>query len=178
MTIDDNGSTSVRELASSSSVVDACSLSRPPLTIHPLTSSLTVDHHVHQERPETLNRTKCLRGGLDEVSLGASGDSERGQLNKTVVRSQGSLQMDEKRKMFSFLEKMMADHRRSVEDKKSIAEAIERKLRFHQHERMALEDARVARLRDQLSRTTVDEIKTFVETLAPLSDTQLNRVIN
>ena len=120
--------------------------------------------------------TKCVRGH-DGISQGASGESGRGQVSKAVLRSQGSLQMDEKRKMFSFLEKVKADHQRSVEDKRSIAEAIERKLRFHQHERMVLEDARVARLRDQLSRATVDEVKTtFDETLAPLSDTQLNRV--
>ena len=179
----DDGSTSGRELSSSfstlpSSSYNTCTSPRRAVTIHPRTSSLQVDHHVQQNHPDLLMTTKSISKN-DGISLGDSEDSGRGQMNKMLLRSQSSLQIDEKRKMFSFLEKVKADHRRSVEDKRSIAEAIERKLRFHQHERMVLEDARVARLRDQLSRTSVDEVKTTViETLAPLSDTQLNLVIH
>ena len=81
------------------------------------------------------------------------------------------------RKMFTFLQKLKADHNQSVEDKKSFAEAIEKKLKLHQDQRMALEDARVARLRDQLATASVSEVKEpVIEILSPLSDDQLPKV--
>ena len=92
--------------------------------------------------------------------------------------SNNSLQSDEMRKMASYLEKLRADHKRSIEDKKSIAEIIERKLQFHQQQRMALEDARMTRLREQLATTKVSlsEEPETIEELSPLSEEQEKRV--
>lgn len=176
-------STSVREevtppLSTVSSSSFSRGLSRPAVTVYPQSSSPLAKHHATHHHSETPTWTKAEKREGD-ISLGCLRDIERRHTSKTAVRGHCSQPSDEVRKMLSFLEKLRTDHQRSLEDKKSIAEVIERKLQFHQRERMVLEDARVARLRDQLAKACVDDAKkTSVETLNPLSDSQLNEVID
>lgn len=112
----------------------------------------------------------------DAKSADVMSETGRSYTSDASMKRYNSTPSDKMKEMFSFLERMKIEHERSVEDKRSIAEAIEKKLQFHKQQRMELEDARVARLRHQLVATSVDERKTFVETLAPLNESQLAKV--
>ena len=82
----------------------------------------------------------------------------------------------------SLLERIKLDHARCVEDRKIMAELIEKKIHLHQNERMAFEDARNSRQRRQLSSTSTDEERgereprKEAESLAHLSNHQIDKV--
>ena len=84
------------------------------------------------------------------------------------------------RDVVNLLERIKLEHIHGVEDRKTMAELIEKKIHLYQSERMVIEDARVSRLRQQLASTTVDDQrereKTHIETLATLSDNQATKV--
>ena len=131
---------------------------------HDVTAKSTSTNY-HCLQAEASQQERVSKGGSFET---LSRDSD----------SSSSYQSEEMRKMSSYLAKIQSDHKRSVEDKRSIAEVIERKLQFHQQQRMALEDARMTRLREQLSgaKVSVTTKEEFVEVLAPLSEAQEAKV--
>ena len=123
---------------------------------------------------ERVEKAKTGERKEGNTSVGTLSESRRSHANEITTRSYYSPRTDH---LFSFLDKIKMEHQRSVEEKRTIAEAIEKKLHFHQHQRMALEDARVARLRGQLETASVDDVKKLsVERLAPLDDVQLTKV--
>ena len=82
------------------------------------------------------------------------------------------------REVVNMLEKIKQVH--SVEDRKTMAELIEKKIHLFQSERMRIEDARISRLRQQLASTAAnhepgreEETQPHIETLDTLSDSQI-----
>lgn len=117
----------------------------------------------------------CREGGEKEMGL-----RDQSALQSSQTRSQNAHQMKEVQNM---LERIKLEHVHSVEDRKTMAELIAKKIHLYQSERMVIEDARVSRLRQQLASTSVDdqrgkeeEEKAHVETLATLSDSQVSKV--
>lgn len=82
------------------------------------------------------------------------------------------------------LERIRLEQAHSVEDRKTMAELIEKKIHLYQSERMMIEDARVSRLRQQLASTVVsqepgreeEDLQPHIETLQALSDSQITKV--
>ena len=119
-----------------------------------------------------------FRGDSGEKGIGLRGQSAQ---QSSQMRGQDTQQA---RDVLKRLERIKLEHLRSVEDRKTMAELIEKKIHLHQSERMAIEDARVSRLRQQLASTSVDEKrgkeevgeKLHTETLVPLSDNQASKV--
>ena len=87
------------------------------------------------------------------------------------------------REVVNMLERIRLEQVHSVEDRKTMAELIEKKIHLYQSERMMIEDARVSRLRQQLASTGVsqepgrdEEAQPHIETLHTLSDSQITKV--
>ena len=126
-----------------------------------------------RERESTM-----FRGESGEKGIGLRGQSAQ---QSSQMRGQDTQQA---RDVLKRLERIKLEHLRSVEDRKTMAELIEKKIHLHQSERMAIEDARVSRLRQQLASTSVDGKrgkeeegeKLHTETLVPLSDNQASKV--
>lgn len=115
-----------------------------------------------------------LCGGKETGLRGGQGAQ---QLSQTRGRNAQQV-----REVVSMLERIKLEQVHSVEDRKTMAELIEKKIHLYQSERMAIEDARVSRLRQQLASTLVDdqsgreEEQAQTETLATLSDNQVSKV--
>ena len=107
----------------------------------------------------------------------------RGQSAQKLSHARGQ-NAQQVRKITSMLERIRLEQAHSVEDRKTMAELIEKKIHLYQSERMMIEDARVSRLRQQLASTGVsqepgreeEDLQPHIETLQALSDSQITKV--
>ena len=153
---------------------------RPPATISSVSQSPRLPIHLTGKTELTREqgrKSAMFRGEGGEKETGLRGQSAQ-QSSQTM--SQNAQQMKEVKNM---LERIKLEHVHSVEDRKTMAELIEKKIHLYQSERMVIEDARVSRLRQQLASTSVDdqrvrekEDKVPIEILATLSDNQVIKV--
>jgi uncharacterized protein YukE len=130
------------------------------------------------ELPRERGRESAIfHSESDEIEGGWRGQSAE-QLSRTRGRSAQQV-----RDVVNMLERIRLEQVHSVEDRKTMAELIEKKIHLYQSERMVIEDARVSRLRQQLASTGTgvgdeEEPQPHIETLDTLSDNQITMVCN
>ena len=111
----------------------------------------------------------------------ASHPSDDGEGRELALRGLSQGKGHDTQQMRRLLERIKLEHVRGVEDRKTMAELIQKKIHLHQSERMALEDARVSRLRQQLASSSMADQEGegeegHIETLTALSDNQVSKV--
>ena len=130
-----------------------------------------------------MGRVELARERGRESAIVCDEGESRGQSAQQLSHARGQ-NAQQVRKITNMLERIRLEQAHSVEDRKTMAELIEKKIHLYQSERMMIEDARVSRLRQQLASTGVsqeepgkeDDLQPHIETLQALSGSQITKV--